>query len=111
MADWGKGAELAAGSRDVLCVCRGTGSCRYSHSAEPAPVTVMVTPTAAMRAATNLALFIHELLHSGGRRTGEGHFYLLPGHPALAVASRHPVEADLAQDQEVPQGCEGQQRR
>src|SRR3984957_15741708 len=97
MADWGKGAELAAGSRGA-CTCRGTGSCRYSHSAEPAPVTVMVTPTAAMSAATNLALFIHELLHSGGRRTGEGHFHLLPGHPALAMAGGNAGDGDLAQD-------------
>src|SRR6267154_1798225 len=110
MADWGKGAELAGGSR-AACAGGGTGWCRYSHSAEPAPVTVMVTPTAAMSAATNLALFIDELLRGVGRRTGEGHFHLLPGHPALTVTGGHAVEADLPQNQEVPQSGEGQQRR
>src|SRR5258707_10747599 len=110
MAVGGRGGEGGGGSR-AAGTGGGTGGCRYSHSAEPAPVTVIVTPTAAMSAATNLALFIDELLRGVGRRTGEGHFHLLPGHPALTVTGGHAVEADLPQDQEVPQGGEGQQRR
>src|ERR1035438_8024674 len=99
MADSGVGAELAWGSTST-CPPRGTGSCRYSQRAEPAPVTVMVTPTAAMSAATSLALFIDEHFRSGGmggRGAGESHFHLLPGNPALTMTGGHAVEADLAQ--------------